>query len=440
MAEPYRAIRWCGTTRRFRLLGSINVFAGSFRALRHRQFAAVWAASMLSAFGTWTQVAAVGIFTAEATGKVAWVGVVLTTSWLSMGLVSPWAGTLADRYDRRGLVATAQLGQAGLTLALAAAFALDFRSPFVLAVVAAVDGVLAAISRPAFIALTADLVPADELMEANSLAARLLERSAGFKPDACRGRIGSGVLRSCFRFQCGVLLGRGGGRGVCAKQCSAGSQGWETWAQLRAGVAAVRADARIQQPIKVGLAEMTLAAPIVALVPAMGQLTLHGSAADTGALFTALAVGGTAGAFVLTPLLKSTRPARGLYLMLARAGGLGLLRREPEHLACLRGPVWPGAVYTNIYAGAVAQLQRDAPAEYRGRVIALFYAVTSVGYALSTTALASLADLVGVRSVILGSCIALLVIAQLLHTQDEAADSRNADSAQDANPTASPKD
>jgi MFS family permease len=80
----------------------------TFRALRHRDFRLWWFGQMVSVIGTWIQIVAQNWLVYRLTGSPAMLGLVNFVALvpaLPMGL---WAGSLADRFDKRRLVLLAQ--------------------------------------------------------------------------------------------------------------------------------------------------------------------------------------------------------------------------------------------------------------------------------------------------------------------------------------------
>jgi MFS family permease len=95
---------------------------------------------------------------------VAYVGLVEAVPPIALGLV---AGVLADRYDRRGVLAVTSLLQAGvLALVLAYLWRFGFHLVIVLALVFALETVTV-LFRPASNALLPDLVASSDLEDAN---------------------------------------------------------------------------------------------------------------------------------------------------------------------------------------------------------------------------------------------------------------------------------
>ncbi len=135
----------------------------------HAGFRRLWLAAVVSLLGDWLTFVSVTVLTLElGEGPLALTGV-LVAHLLPAALLSPLAGTVADRLDRRRLLIAANLAQAVLTL-LAAASA---HAGLVLAVQALVfvrSGV-AAFVAPAEQAAIRRVVPVEALADANALLA-----------------------------------------------------------------------------------------------------------------------------------------------------------------------------------------------------------------------------------------------------------------------------
>jgi MFS family permease len=97
------------------------------------------------------------------------VGVVNFAQFAAVIALAPWAGTAADRYDRRRLMLVAQLVAIAVTTLLALIAAADAATPAIVIVLALVLGTTTAFSTPAMQALVPLLVPPHELMGAMAL-------------------------------------------------------------------------------------------------------------------------------------------------------------------------------------------------------------------------------------------------------------------------------
>ncbi|MEZ5179546.1 MAG: MFS transporter [Acidimicrobiales bacterium] len=142
----------------------------AFAPLRHRNYALVWAAGLISNIGTWMETVAVGDLVARSTGEAGWTALVAAAGFLPMGLLGPIGGAVADRVDRRRLLlamTSAQMVCAGLLTALSATHR---ATPAAVALVVFAAGCVAGVGFPAYAAMLPDLVPEDQLLAAMSLS------------------------------------------------------------------------------------------------------------------------------------------------------------------------------------------------------------------------------------------------------------------------------
>lgn len=90
-------------------------------ALKHRNFRLFWTGQCISLIGTWMQNVAQAWLVLEITGSAFWLGVVSAIQFLPMLLLSLYAGTLIDRFDKKKLLILTQT----LMMVLAFALAVD---------------------------------------------------------------------------------------------------------------------------------------------------------------------------------------------------------------------------------------------------------------------------------------------------------------------------
>ncbi|MEW6582376.1 MAG: MFS transporter, partial [Actinomycetota bacterium] len=139
--------------------------------LRVRAFRQVWLAGLASNAGSWLQIVAAGWLVLRMTGSPAAVGALALVARGPSILLSGWAGALADRHDRRAVVAwtfvvqaAAAAGLAALQLAGSAGVAAIYAFTFA-------GGAGFALGLPAMLALIPSLVAPDRLPQAVSLNA-----------------------------------------------------------------------------------------------------------------------------------------------------------------------------------------------------------------------------------------------------------------------------
>ncbi|MGH2830698.1 MAG: dTMP kinase [Actinomycetota bacterium] len=133
--------------------------------LRRTYFRRIWAAMTVSSLGDWLGVFALTLFVQRKTGNSEFaVGGVLFFRVLPALLFAQVAGVLADRFDRRRLMITADLARAGLIASV------PFIPLWTLFVVSAVMEMLSLLWTPAKDATIPNLVEREELLIANQLS------------------------------------------------------------------------------------------------------------------------------------------------------------------------------------------------------------------------------------------------------------------------------
>lgn len=132
-------------------------------------FLLIWLGSLISEIGSGMTSFALGIFIFQLTGQVSASALVTLCAFLPGLLISPLAGTLADRHDRRLLMALGD-GLSGLGV-LWIYVSLQARQPSLLFIClgAAISSLFSALVSPAFRATISDLLPEDQLAQATGL-------------------------------------------------------------------------------------------------------------------------------------------------------------------------------------------------------------------------------------------------------------------------------
>src|SRR4030095_1046597 len=80
--------------------------AGMFSAVQHPRFRPLWTASILSGVAYMTALTARGWAAFDLHHHSSTVGLVVFASFLPSLVITPFAGVLADRYDRRSMLLT----------------------------------------------------------------------------------------------------------------------------------------------------------------------------------------------------------------------------------------------------------------------------------------------------------------------------------------------
>jgi MFS family permease len=139
------------------------------RALRHRDFRLLWTGQAVSLLGDGIYVVAIAWLVYDISnepGALAIVGFAWTLPQVAGLLLS---GVLSDSFERRRLLVVADLVR-GAAIAVIAALALaDAAELWHLVLLVVLYGLGQALFQPAFTAIVPDVVPRDELLQANAL-------------------------------------------------------------------------------------------------------------------------------------------------------------------------------------------------------------------------------------------------------------------------------
>lgn len=137
--------------------------------LRNRGFRALWIAQAVSKFGDSVHEIALIYLVYRTTGDPALVGAVVVASAAPLALVSPVAGVVVDRVNRKPVLIGTELLRGGSVLAIPLAAGTPYLVPVVLAV-AGFAGLMEALFGPARESVVPQLVDDAELDAANGLS------------------------------------------------------------------------------------------------------------------------------------------------------------------------------------------------------------------------------------------------------------------------------
>jgi MFS family permease len=392
--------------------------AAALRPLRYRNFAVLWTASLISNIGSWMQTVAVGALVISRTGQASWAVLVAAGAFLPIGLLSPLGGALADRLPRRPVIAAGNLAAGLIAAVIAILVAAGHAGPYVLLGLVTLQGSASALIGRFSQAILPDLVPRSEFLAASSL------NSAQWNAGRIVGPALAGATVAAFGFAASFTANAVSFLAVVAALLFVrlgpppGSQ-VGLLSSMRAGLRAAWAQPSCRAAtIAIGTVAL-LAAPFIALVPAVAlSLTRGGAtsvAAGTAALTTAQGLGAVAGALLLPPL--AVRFGRGpmlgwsLALLPAILIGYGAARSLWLAVAALFGV---GLVYMGVLSGLQTVAQLHAPAAYRGRVLSFFLVALGVAYPLGALAQGPVADHIGVGWTTVSAALTLGLIYLLI--------------------------
>ena len=141
----------------------------ALRLIGSRNFGPYFVGNALSASGTWFQNLAAALLVYRLTHSAFLLGVLNFCQFVPVLLLAPWAGSAADRFDKRRLLLATQVCATALSGILAVLAWSHLAGSAVVILFSLALGVTSAYSAPASQALIAWLVPAHELPSAVAL-------------------------------------------------------------------------------------------------------------------------------------------------------------------------------------------------------------------------------------------------------------------------------
>lgn len=344
--------------------------------LRDRTFGPFFAGSLTSNAGNWFQNLAASVLVYRLTGSNTLVGLVSVLQFGSTLLLSPWAGVVGDRVDRRRLLIIAQLvsfagaGSLALAVTLLGVDGLGGPAPVYAATV--VIGIGYAIGVPMIQALVPQLVPPRDLDSAIALSSVTFNLARAIGPGLAGALIAAAGVGAAFGlnavtflvFIVVLLVVRP--RPVEIEHTDTGDR------SLRGGLRWARDDG---VAVPVLLATMTIgwaADPVNTLTPAVADSFGRGDG-FVGLLVSSFGAGAALSALVGERLRKRLGARVSIQLgFVMMAGGMVGLGLSPFEAGALVSLAIAGSGFLVAITSLNGTIQRRVPESLRGRVMALW--------------------------------------------------------------------
>ena len=145
--------------------------------MRFPDYRRLWIAAACSQSAGWALIVMRAALVYQLTSSSAWVGIVTAAALLPGLVVTPMAGLLADRFDRKKVLSTVYIFNLGHNILLAFLVLSGAIDQYLLLVLAIFNGSIRAIQMPTTQALLPNLVPQDRLLNAVALN-QLMQQSS----------------------------------------------------------------------------------------------------------------------------------------------------------------------------------------------------------------------------------------------------------------------
>ncbi len=380
------------------------------RVLWSRNFGPYFLGNATSASGTWFQNLAASLLVFRLTHSVFLLGVLNFSQFIPVLVLSPWAGTVADRVDRRKLLLVTQLVAAGLAGALAL-LAWGGVNEWVVIGFSFATGVTSAFSAPASQALVVQLVDLDDVPQAVALNSMTYNLARALGPASAAGAIVWLGIPAAFLLNAFSYLLLAGALLVIRPR----EQERDESPSLRESIALLRRDPQLVLFLLIVMSVGFASDPINTEAPAFAHAFGH---ADTlaGAIIGVFGAGAVTAALVVAGRVAGSRTRMAITLALLGFGVTGFALSPWLPLAFL--PLFiAGFGYLASNTAATTRLQLGVPESQRGRIMAL-WSIAFLGLRpLASLTDGALADVFGVRTagvvlaapVVLGAAAIVLV-------------------------------
>jgi len=376
-----------------------RLLARPLASLSYPHFRLFWFSNLVVAMGLMVQFTARGWLIVDLTKSAFLLGLVDAAWALAAGLGSIPMGIVADRVNRRDLLAAGNVVILASAVAIGLLVATDLIAIWYVLIAAALEGLLFAGRVPAGQAMTARLVPEEHLMNAVSL------NSAGHSLPGIAGPAVGGVLvaglgiAAAYFTTAGALF-----VALLLMLAVAASFGHierdptksvlhdvrEGWAYLRTHRDLIRLTLAMMIPYVLGQS-------YVLLLPLFVEKELHAGPQVFGALSACLGAGSVVGAAAVATFGKQRQI--GLLMFLGVLGtGVATIIYSLSQWPALTGAVLLGAgmAQATLFAAYETLLVVRLPDAMRGRVLGLLFTVIGV-FPASAMVAGAVADVIGLR-------------------------------------------
>ncbi|HZS30149.1 MAG TPA: MFS transporter [Gaiellaceae bacterium] len=353
----------------------------TFHSLRYRNYRLFFGGQIVSQTGSWMQRIALSWFIWELTHSPFDVGVMAFAQFFPYMAFGLFAGVLADRLDARRTVLGTQTAQLVSASALAWIALAGVAQPWMLYLIAFLNGTVLILDVPSRQQLTYRMVGREDLPNAIALNSTLFNASRIFGPAAAGVVLfaGAGV---CFLFNAvsflAVLIG------LLAMRVSEffpleEFERPKILAGTREGLVWLRSQPRMIVLLALVFVFSTFCFNFNVTLPILAAKTLHSNHLLFGVLSSVFGAGALVGALTAASLARASTK---VLLIGGAVFAAGELLLAPLHSAVLAGTLlfFVGAGFTAWSANSNASMQLAAPDHLRGRVIGLyFYAFNGTG-------------------------------------------------------------
>jgi len=355
----------------------------TFSSFRYRNYRLFFTGQLVSQTGSWMQRIALGWYVLELTHNDAFaVGVMAFAQFLPYTLFGLFAGVFTDRLDARRLVIATQAAQTISAVALSWIALAGVGRPWMLYLIAFVNGTVLVLDVPSRQQLTYRMVGREALPNAIALNSSLFNASRVFGPSVAGILLGFAGVGVCFLVNAISFVAVLAGLFLMRTRDFFELERFERPSILsgtREGLAYVRRRPRMLTVLGLTVVLSTFAFNFNVTLPVLAKITLHGQGAVYGFLSAVFGAGALVGALLAASRARASTRLMLLGALVFTSAELLLAPARNEFAAGLL-LFLVGVGFTVWSANSNASIQLAAPDRLRGRIIGLyFYAFNGTG-------------------------------------------------------------
>ena len=354
----------------------------TFRSLQHRNFQLYFAGQLISVAGTWMQVVAQGWLVYQLSHSELMLGVVGFAAAIPALIISPWAGVVVDRVNKRNLLVGTQSTAMVLAFVLAFLTFTGLVQVWEIVLLAALMGAVNAFDGPARQAFVVEMVGREDLPNAIAINSLMFQAARVIGP-----ALGGVLLATVGTAWCFFINGVSFlAVIVCLRlmRLTPRTQILEIgspWNDLKRGLHYVLLHRTIFALLTLALIFSVFGISYNTLLPAFVDQVLHADATGYGILNAFIGVGAMIGAFIMARYGERGQRGRWLvWMILAFPFMLLLFAFNTQFILSLGLAAGLGVGFMLVFTSINTLLQTNVDDKMRGRVMGL-YTLTFFGFA-----------------------------------------------------------
>jgi MFS family permease len=389
-----------------------------FGALAYREFRLLWFGLLVSNTGGWMAILAQGWLVVQLAPNASlaslYLGLVGFARAIPVFALSGVAGALADRQDRRRILAVCELLLGLLTLLLGILAQTGVVRVWQVLLIAALSAATSAFEAPTRQSLVSVLVGKRELMNAIGL------NSAAFNGPAIIGPALGGLIVNAYGVADCFYINAASYMAVYAavlllkpKPPLSGLPETDIWSDVIEGFRYVRANSLIFAVVVLSALQALIGRPYIQLLPAFSKAQLGAGARELGILLAVSGAGALVGS-IATAFIGGRAPRGRLLIGSAAASGalLALLGATHSLLPAATVLLALGVAAMLFLGTANTILQTHTPIAMRGRVMSIYTMIFLGFMPLGSWLLGSIASVTSLPvAFVLGGVVLIAAVA-----------------------------